>query len=115
MVRQFARQEPSLVILDLVLGREDGLELLREIKSHSKIPVIIITGQRSSAIDPVVGLELGADDYLTKPFSLRELLARIRAVLRRGPIERAAAGEDRTRGRCPVLRLATRFAHATAA
>ncbi|MEJ0093994.1 MAG: response regulator [Methylocella sp.] len=100
MVRQFARKEPSLVILNLVLGREDGLELLREIKSNSKIPVIIVTGQRSSAIDPAVGLELGADDYLTKPFSLRELLARIRAVLRRGPIEQTTPDEDRARGRC---------------
>src|SRR5882757_3599290 len=75
--------QPSLIILDLRLGQDDGLDLLREIRSHSDVPVIISTGYRRDEIDRVVGLELGADDYLTKPFSLRELLARIRAVLRR--------------------------------
>src|SRR6202171_4048624 len=77
------REEPNLVILDLRLGQEDGLDLLREIRSHSDVPVIITTGHRRDEIDRVVGLELGADDYMTKPFGLRELLARIRAVLRR--------------------------------
>jgi two-component system, OmpR family, response regulator len=76
-------REPNLVILDLRLGQEDGLDLLREIRSHSDVPVIITTGHRRDEIDRVVGLELGADDYITKPFGLRELLARIRAVLRR--------------------------------
>src|SRR5246127_4690055 len=86
MASQFAAAEPSLVILDLRLGDEDGLDLLREIRSRSDVPVIITTGHRRDEIDRVVGLELGADDYVTKPFSLRELLARIRAVLRRpGP------------------------------
>jgi two-component system OmpR family response regulator len=74
---------PDLVVLDLVLGEEDGLDLLREIRSCSDVPVIIITGHRCSEADKVVGLELGADHYLTKPFNVRELLARIRAVLRR--------------------------------
>jgi two-component system, OmpR family, response regulator len=83
MTRQVADSEPSLVILDLRLGKEDGLDLLREIRSHSDVPVIITTGHRYDEIDRVVGLELGADDYLTEPFGLRELLARIRAVLRR--------------------------------
>lgn len=83
MADEFAQEEPSLVILDLRLGQEDGLDLLREIRSHSDVPVIITTGHRRDEIDRVVGLELGADDYLTKPFGLRELLARIRAVLRR--------------------------------
>jgi len=77
------REEPSLVILDLRLGQEDGPDLLREIRSRSDVPVIITTGHRRDEIDRVVGLELGADDYITKPFGLRELLARIRAVLRR--------------------------------
>jgi DNA-binding response OmpR family regulator len=76
-------REPNLVILDLRLGQEDGLDLLREIRTHSDVPVIITTGHRRDEIDRVVGLELGADDYITKPFGLRELLARIRAVLRR--------------------------------
>jgi two-component system OmpR family response regulator len=80
---QLALKEPNLILLDLQLGPEDGLDLLRAIRSRSDVPVIIITGQRGDEIDRVVGLELGVDDYLTKPFDLRELLARIRAVLRR--------------------------------
>jgi two-component system OmpR family response regulator len=95
-----ARDEPSLVILDLRLGQEDGLDLLREIRSHSDIPVIITTGHRRDEIDRVVGLELGADDYITKPFGLRELLARIRAVLRRREAGQAAVQRDSERGRC---------------
>jgi DNA-binding response OmpR family regulator len=95
-----AREEPSLVILDLRLGQEDGLDLLREIRSHSDIPVIITTGHRRDEIDRVVGLELGADDYITKPFGLRELLARIRAVLRRREAGQAAVQRDSERGRC---------------
>ena len=71
------------MILDLRLGQDDGLDLLREVRSNSDVPVIIITGHRRDDIDRVVGLQLGADDYLTKPFNLRELLARVRAVLRR--------------------------------
>ena len=86
--------EPSLVILDLRLGQEDGLDLLREIRSHSDLPVIITTGHRRDEIDRVVGLELGADDYVTKPFSLRELLARTRAVLRRRESGRAQPQKD---------------------
>ncbi len=77
----------DLVILDLRLGHEDGFDVLREIRSHSDIPVIITSGHRRDEIDRVIGLELGADDYLTKPFGLRELLARIRAVLRRKEAE----------------------------
>jgi two-component system, OmpR family, response regulator len=83
MARQFAAAEPSLVILDLRLGQEDGLDLLREIRANSDVPVIITTGHRRDEIDRVVGLELGADDYVAKPCELRELMARIRSVLRR--------------------------------
>lgn len=79
----------GLVILDLRLGQEDGLDLLRRLRSSSDIPVIIVTGYRRDEVDRIVGLELGADDYITKPFSLRELLARIRTVLRRVDIVRA--------------------------
>jgi DNA-binding response OmpR family regulator len=68
VVRQFAVGEPSLFILDLQLGQENGLDLLREIRSRSDVPVIITTGRRCDEIDRVVGLELGADDYVTKPF-----------------------------------------------
>jgi CheY-like chemotaxis protein len=67
LTRLLAASEPSLIILDLRLGREDGLDLLREIRSNSDVPVIITTGHRLEEIDRVVGLELGADDYVTKP------------------------------------------------
>jgi len=99
MARLFAAGEPDLVVLDLRLDQEDGLDLLREIRTRSDIPVIITTGDRRDEIDRVVGLELGADDYVTKPFSLRELLARIRAVLRRQEAGRAASPRDVERGR----------------
>jgi two-component system OmpR family response regulator len=99
VARHFAVAEPNLVILDLRLGQDDGLDLLREIRSSSDVPVIIVTGHRSGEIDRVVGLELGADDYLIKPFGLRELLARIRAVLRRREIGRVASQRDAARGR----------------
>ena len=96
--RYFEGTHPSLIILDLRLGQDDGLDLLREIRSHSDIPVIITTGHRPDEIDRIVGLELGADDYIIKPFSLRELLARVRAVLRRQEIGRAARARDPERG-----------------
>jgi DNA-binding response OmpR family regulator len=99
MARLFAAGEPDLVVLDLRLDQEDGLDLLREIRTRSDVPVIITTGDRRDEIDRVVGLELGADDYVTKPFSLRELLARIRAVLRRHEVGRAASPRDAERGR----------------
>src|SRR5207237_5762605 len=99
MVRQLGSTEVNLIILDLHLGQEDGLDLLRDIRSKSDVPVIIITGHRRDDIDRVVGLELGADDYLTKPFNLRELLARVRAVLRRSDNGRAAPARDPERGR----------------
>lgn len=72
----------DLVILDLLIGGEDGLALLRELRRETDIPVIILTG-RGEPIDRVIGLELGADDYLAKPFEPRELIARVRSVLRR--------------------------------
>ena len=99
MVDRLAKTEVNLVILDLRLGSEDGLDLLREIRLSSEVPVIIITGHRRDDIDRVVGLELGADDYLTKPFNLRELLARVRAVLRRFDVSRTAPARDPERGR----------------
>src|SRR5258706_5284349 len=96
--RHFTGTVPSLIILDLRLGQDDGLDLLREIRSHSDVPVIITTGHRPDEIDRIVGLELGADDYIVKPFSLRELLARVRAVLRRQEMGRAARTHDPERG-----------------
>jgi len=79
-----ARDVVDLVVLDLKLVTEDGMALARKLRDESAIPIIMLTGRREEA-DRVMGLELGADDYLTKPFSPRELLARIRAVLRRRP------------------------------
>jgi two-component system OmpR family response regulator len=99
MVDQLGNTEVNLVILDLRLGSEDGLDLLREVRLNSDVPVIIITGHRRDDIDRVVGLELGADDYLTKPFNLRELLARVRAVLRRFDVGRPTPARDPERGR----------------
>jgi len=80
------REHPNLVILDLMLPGMDGLEVCRELKKENKtssIPIIMLTAKGQES-DKIVGLELGADDYITKPFSPRELIARIKAVLRRG-------------------------------
>ncbi len=98
MSRLFAAREPNLVILDLRLDKDDGLDVLRDIRSRSDVPVIIMTGHRRDEIDRVVGLELGADDYVTKPFGLRELLARVRAVLRRQDFGRAASEHEPASG-----------------
>ena len=81
--RQIALNDPSLIILDLKLDGENGQDLLRSLRSRSDIPIIIVTGCRLGELDRVVGLEHGADDYVGKPFSLLEMLARVRAVLRR--------------------------------
>ncbi len=77
-----ARNTIDLLILDLKLPGEDGMQIARNLRAESDVPIIILTGRKDEA-DRVMGLELGADDYLTKPFSPRELLARIRALLRR--------------------------------
>src|SRR5690606_23898388 len=78
------RDKPvDLIILDMKLADEDGLDLMRSLGNPPRAPIIIVTGHRREETDRIVGLELGADDYMTKPFSPRELLARIRAVLRR--------------------------------
>ena len=74
--------KPSLMILDLVLPEMDGIEVFREVRRNTNVPVIMVTA-RSDEFDRVLGLEMGADDYVTKPFSLRELMARVKAVLRR--------------------------------
>jgi two-component system, OmpR family, response regulator len=100
VMRQFAIGEPSLVVLDLCLGNEDGLDLLRHIRSRSDVPVIITTGYRCDEPDVVLGLELGADDYIAKPFGLRELVARVRAVLRRRATRSRRPERDCNQGRC---------------
>jgi two-component system response regulator RegX3 len=79
----FRAERPDLVLLDLMLPELSGIEVTRAIRAESGVPIIMLTA-KDSEVDKVVGLELGADDYVTKPFSLRELSARIRAVFRRG-------------------------------
>jgi two-component system response regulator RegX3 len=81
-LEEFDRDGSDLVLLDLMLPGLDGLEVCRQLRQRSSVPVIMLTA-KDSEVDKVVGLELGADDYVTKPFSSRELVARIRAVLRR--------------------------------
>ena len=81
-LESFATGEPDLVILDWMLPRLDGLEVLKQIRATSAVPVLMLTARGDEA-DRVIGLELGADDYLVKPFSVRELVARVRALLRR--------------------------------
>jgi two-component system OmpR family response regulator len=85
-----AGQLPDLIVLDLNMPEEDGLSIIRDLKQRFAVPVIMLTAT-ASPIDRVVGLELGADDYLAKPVELRELLARIRSVLRRSPPPTGAA------------------------
>jgi two-component system, OmpR family, response regulator RegX3 len=83
-LERFEASRPSLVLLDVMLPRLSGIDVCRELRSRSKVPIIMVTA-RSSEIDAVVGLEIGADDYVSKPFRLRELVARVRAALRRSP------------------------------
>jgi two-component system response regulator RegX3 len=75
---------PDLVLLDVMLPKVSGIDVCRELRSRSKVPIIMVTA-KGAEIDTVVGLEVGADDYVTKPYRLRELVARMRAVLRRAP------------------------------
>jgi two-component system, OmpR family, response regulator len=95
-------QDPiDLVILDLMLGGEDGLQLARELRAKSEVGIIILTG-RGETVDRIIGLEMGADDYLPKPFHLRELLARVRSVLRRAASRMGNGGP----GQASVVRFA---------
>ncbi|TGE00843.1 response regulator [Methylobacterium nonmethylotrophicum] len=90
--RRLAEVVPDLIVLDLNMPEEDGLSIVRDLKGRSSVPIIMLTAT-ASPIDRVVGLELGADDYLPKPCELRELVARIRSVLRRAAQARAAPAE----------------------
>jgi DNA-binding response OmpR family regulator len=84
-LRLAAEEPPDLVLLDLMLPSADGMEVCRRLRATSAVPIIMLTA-KDDEVDTIVGLECGADDYVTKPFSLRELLARVRAVLRRAEI-----------------------------
>jgi two-component system, OmpR family, response regulator RegX3 len=87
---KFDAVRPSLVLLDVMLPKISGVDVCRELRSRSQVPILMVTA-RNSELDAVVGLEIGADDYVTKPFRLRELIARVRAALRRAPRSDAAA------------------------
>jgi DNA-binding response OmpR family regulator len=101
-LERFRAREPDLVLLDLMLPGISGIEVCRILRRESNVPIVMLTA-RDSEIDKVVGLELGADDYVTKPFSLRELLARVRAQLRRVEgAERGAAAGGHAPGTVPV-------------
>ncbi len=91
-LRLFDQAKPDVVLLDLMLPKVSGIDVCRTIRGRSNVPIIIVTA-KSTEIDTVVGLEVGADDYVAKPYRLRELVARIRAVMRRGAGGRAG-GED---------------------
>lgn len=103
IVTTLKTREVDLVVLDLMLGADDGLVIAREIRANSRVPIIMLTG-KTDVIDRVVGLEIGADDYITKPFHNREFLARVKSVLRRSS-ERADSASTH------ALAPATEIAH----
>lgn len=84
-IERFDAVQPALILLDVMLPRVSGVDVCRQIRTRSRVPIIMVTA-RNAEIDAVVGLEVGADDYVTKPFRLRELIARVRAALRRVPV-----------------------------
>jgi two-component system alkaline phosphatase synthesis response regulator PhoP len=92
-LERIARDEPSLIVLDLMLPKLDGWEVCKQVRAGSDVPILMLTA-RDDDIDKIVGLELGADDYLTKPFNPRELVARVRAILRRTEPRHAQDGEQ---------------------
>ena len=92
---QFAAQEVDLVVLDVMLPKVDGLEVCRRLRTSSAVPIIMLTA-RDDELDKVLGLELGADDYITKPFSIREFRSRVRALLRRASIPGGGTAQEET-------------------
>ncbi|MGI9116136.1 MAG: response regulator transcription factor [Gaiellales bacterium] len=94
---------PNLVVLDLNLPDIDGLEVCRRIRATSQVPIIMVTA-RDDDVDKIVGLEVGADDYLTKPFNVRELVARVKAILRRAPVSAQPIGGVLTFGTISIDR-----------
>ncbi len=94
----FRRERPDLVVLDVMLPDIDGFEVCRILRRETTVPILMLTA-RTDEVDKVVGLEVGADDYVTKPFSMRELLARVKALLRRGRMLREELAAERVAGR----------------
>jgi two-component system response regulator ResD len=92
-IEEIARQRPDLVILDLMLPKLDGYEVTRRLRAQGDTPIIMLTA-RKSEVDRIAGLEMGADDYVVKPFSAQELVSRVRAVLRRSGVPAADQGTD---------------------
>src|SRR5690242_16286627 len=90
---RFSSERVDLVVLDLMLPKLDGLEVCKRLRAESSVPIIMLTA-RDDELDKVLGLELGADDYITKPFSIREFRSRVRALLRRASVPRAGAGAE---------------------
>jgi DNA-binding response OmpR family regulator len=91
-LERFGEENPDLVVLDIMLPHLDGLEVCKRLRAHSTVPIIMLTA-RDDELDKVVGLELGADDYITKPFSIHEFRSRVRALLRRAKLP-PYQGED---------------------
>lgn len=89
-VRRFDDLRPDIVLLDVMLPRMSGIDVCRQLRKKSHVPIIMVTA-KGAEIDTVVGLEVGADDYITKPYRMREVVARMRAVLRRAPAESSAS------------------------
>jgi two-component system response regulator RegX3 len=91
-VQRFDEVQPDIVLLDVMLPRLSGIDVCRQLRKRSHVPIIMVTA-KGAEIDTVVGLEVGADDYITKPYRMREVVARMRAVLRRSPMDSAHASE----------------------
>jgi two-component system response regulator RegX3 len=89
-VQRFDDVQPDIVLLDVMLPRLSGIDVCRQLRKRSQVPIIMVTA-KGAEIDTVVGLEVGADDYITKPYRMREVVARMRAVLRRSPADSAVA------------------------
>jgi DNA-binding response OmpR family regulator len=92
-LRRFASERIDLVVLDIMLPKLDGLEVCKRLRAESEVPIIMLTA-RDDELDKVLGLELGADDYITKPFSIREFRSRVRALLRRASVARHVDDDD---------------------
>jgi len=95
-LRRFGEEAPDLVVLDIMLPKLDGLEVCKRLRATSSVPIIMLTA-RDDELDKVIGLELGADDYITKPFSIREFRSRVRALLRRAKAPAHGVGDEEER------------------